>query len=700
MEPLDIQPVEPLDIQPVEPLDVQPLELPVENAQHPSLSTMDRWWVQNVAPDEESAAKWLDKKGWISRVKDGEVHIRQPHDQKWHKVEAYWSPELSDVGDIINEVFGGAAMAAGASAGGVLGAGAGAAGAEAARRGLAASQGFEQTLPEAIAGTVEEGVLGAGFEAGGRIVGKGLKALKGKIWPKAAPGAPAAEAGEALFGRIPAFPAAKPVVNRVARVGVKPKGAPSTFVPPAASPQAAQAAAKGTISAEEWEILKSQSPEFAAKLEAQQAAGQVWEPTAESTGEEILKRTRPSKSFESLKESYYRNQDAAMKKLGGKVPQISEWQPPAEAMRKPYLWGFKDKDQAERYIYNVAKSEENLDHLLHLMDVKDVAGWSVPKKVAYLSGHYKELERAVIDPRVSMVKLVTKATEPAGGRAYAEPIEVTFRKRGGDMRTLVGTTRFPPSGLPKTKTQILDEVTDKALTTKQFRDRVLKYTNQGRPISKADRRRILKADIPELASIVWGYQKGAFKNVGMNYNPKQFGLLVMWDIDKKLFRMIDTEFVSRVRTSSGKTFRMDDLKNLVDQARSGAAYKIGKGLQTAGHLMGTPERIARRGMERAMSEVGVEKMGPGVGKTLTTLGAYGLGGFPGVAMRWTPDIMEGIGRRLMRDPDWAGTKIVNMVGKIAETGGWDRLAPYLYTASRNDPRLRNYIEDYLNTGKE
>jgi hypothetical protein len=92
---------------------------------------------------------------------------------------------------------------------------------------------------------------------------------------------------------------------------------------------------------------------------------------------------------------------------------------------------------------------------------------------------------------------------------------------------------------------------------------------------------------------------------------------------------------------------------------------------------------------------------------LRTLAAGGIGmgvhGPAGVLWGLVPGAVSKLGYKLMRDPTWGGTKLINdRIAPLLKTGTDSALkhaGAILYVASKEDPELRKWLEKNSEAGQ-
>jgi hypothetical protein len=204
----------------------------------------ERLQLGNIAPDDESAVKWLRGKGYeAERNPAGGISVRKGG-EPWKSVDPSgfdWM-DILDIGDetaaaaltTIGAVKGtalGAPTGPGALATGAAGGAAGAAASEAARRAVGGLAGFEQSAGDVAKGIALEGALGATAELGGRAIGAGLKGVSKLFGKKAAAGKSTEALNELqreLAEKVPPSPTLKAMeeAGDIKLVGFTPEGKP------------------------------------------------------------------------------------------------------------------------------------------------------------------------------------------------------------------------------------------------------------------------------------------------------------------------------------------------------------------------------------------------------------------------------------------------------------------------------------------
>jgi hypothetical protein len=412
-------------------------------------------------------------------------------------------------------------------------------------------------------------------------------------------------------------------------------------------------------------------------------------PTYEERALEYFTR-HPERGLDEQAQAYFRKSEAAVEALGGKTPEFSIPKHPA---LKPAAFKF-NKEQASRYLER--NSDDNIRYLGRLMKIPGADSADMGKLRGEVLRRYTDLEDVLGIKRATIHNLATELGGATGGRKYATPFEMIYRKRDGSLRRMVAATNAPPSATPKTVEKIWSEIDDKALTLEQVRDVAKRYLPSGRRVSKKRLREIDTMDMPELAQYLWGVQKAAFKKTGMGFNPKSYGLRVVWDTDKALWRMIDLDFVMSAK-GLGQEAISFATPSFLEPITGTAAYKLGKGIKKVATV---PQRIGERvqgAAETGMEAVGLGGVAPGRALRVGAgLGALTGALSPGTAAAiFTPDVAAYLGRKLMRDPKWVGSRVVNALTARVKKEGSERLGVYLYLMAKQNPELRQWIQENI-----
>ena len=651
------------------------------------VTDLERTLINTSAPDMRSAAKWLQGRGYEAEAMEDEDNVAvRAKDGRWKKVEpsGIWNSITSgDIvkdlgGDALDEYAEGAAMAKGAAVGGAAGAPAGGIGAipgalagagigaglaRTARHGVGLAAGFEDSLGSAAADIGESTVLGALGEGAGMAVGKLGKGLlrkwRGSGGPAeealSASGLSAIKAGEREMAQLGDLdPLARDLAESVGGTGY-----PSRLKPGPITVEGVPASSRLWA----WEK----------PVKSLEGAADDYAGNARWYTENVRPLERQAKFTKPLNEKYG---------------------PKAFEMSRDELSSQLD-GKGESFVRQVADAA----------GIKTDGGRSIFEVTDEIYDNSAKVINALKDKRFSATRYIQDVSKERGHGAVAEAVFIESSDDG--LRRMLFAARPPPwsgtidsavvrewlgsGSLKDARETVLDVVIDN-LRRKKARgakapwwERMTRERQMGRSFNlgtkKSPRRVAFGAmTLNDLVIAVRKAQPGSSWFSGMGYNPKLYGVIPVWDIEKTAWRSINLDGLLGIR-SPGKQWM--DYRGVA--GGGGVARKVGGVLNRVGQAMNVPGE--------KLGSMSTNRYGP-IGQAIG-----GVATLPG-------DIVQRLGGALFRDNGTLLSRVLRgpMPSPVEKElrgvmlrlrrGGPRAARAALFVALKENEELRDYLESF------